>query len=192
MRLHWEFWPYQLFYGPIYFRVVGDMIRSGHVAYMTAANPGFDIGAFIDYSKAEIQAALPQNLVPRTLILATSSERSLLGPRATQAYPIADRNPKGLEAALLAQDLGYPLIFKPDRGERGTAVSKVGDREQALAYLQRVPGPILVQEIAPGPAEFGLLYVRMPDAEHGAVASVVIKEALSVMGNGEGSLDELF
>ncbi len=191
MRLHWEFWPYQVFYGPIYLRVLGDMVRSGHVAYMTAADPGFDIGAFIDYSKAEIQAQLPQELVPRTLILATESERDLLGPRAQAAYPVADRSPEALGPSLAATGLGFPLIFKPDRGERGTAVANVKNPAEALGYLQRVPGPILVQEIARGPAEFGLLYTRMPGADGGTVTSVVIKEPLSVTGDGRRTLDQL-
>lgn len=191
MRVHWEFWPYQLFYAPIYLRVIADILRSGHVAYMTAADPGFDIGAFIDYSKAEIQAQLPRDRVPRTLILATGTERALLGPRARESYPISDRSTAGLAEGLSAARLHYPLIFKPDRGERGTAVAKIASPAEAGQYLRRIPGPILVQEIAPGPAEFGLLYVRMPGAESGTVTSVVLKEPLSVSGDGKRTLEQL-
>ncbi len=96
-----------------------------------------------------------------------------------------------LDAALEEGDsIGYPIIAKPDIGERGIWVSKVRSREELEKYARECPVDFLLQELVSFPIELGIFYVRYPDQE-GSVTSIVRKEFLSVVGDGKSSVIQL-
>ncbi len=89
------------------------------------------------------------------------------------------------------EGLDFPLIFKPDFGERGFMVKRVFSKRDVELYLAKIRSNFLIQELVDLPMECGIFYTRFPNEEHGNVTSVVIKEMLDVVGDGRSTLQEL-
>ncbi len=88
----------------------------------------------------------------------------------------------------LSNSISFPFILKPDAGERGWQVEKVGNEAELKDYLSRASYPLLLQEFIDLPAELGVLYFRYPGEEKGIINSVVMKKLLSVRGDGRSTL----
>ncbi len=86
--------------------------------------------------------------------------------------------------------IGFPLIAKPDIGERGIWVSKIGAQEELEKYVHECPVDFLLQELISYPVELGVFYIRYP-RQKGKITSIVRKEFLSVNGDGESSIIQL-
>jgi hypothetical protein len=124
-------------------------------------------------SKYDILRRLPDYLLPKTrLIKLPSTSEEVLELLQTEGF-------------------SFPVIFKPDIGERGFRVKKIFSRDEAIHYLNTAPGDFIVQELLELPVECGVFYTRFPDEETGKVTSLVIKEMLSVTGDGQSSLRQL-
>lgn len=87
--------------------------------------------------------------------------------------------------------LSFPLIFKPDLGERGWMVKKIRSEEDLLAYLKKSKWDFIIQEYVDLPLEFSLYYARHPKKEVGNITSLTMKEMLKVTGDGRSKLSEL-
>ena len=87
--------------------------------------------------------------------------------------------------------LTFPVIFKPDLGERGWMVERISNEEDVENYLRRIKIDFVIQECIDKPLEFGVYYRRFPSENHGNVVSIVAKEMLTVEGDGVSSLKEL-
>jgi len=83
------------------------------------------------------------------------------------------------------------MIAKPDIGERGTAVEKINSEEELKSYLEYHKNDLLIQEYINFEIELGIFYYRFPDQESGTISSVVRKDFLKVMGDGQSSLRDL-
>ncbi len=93
-------------------------------------------------------------------------------------------------AALEAEKIGFPLIAKPDIGERGNWVNKIYSQKQLQTYVESCPVDFLLQEMVDMPIELGVFYIKYP-GEKGRVTSIVRKDFLSVIGDGESSVIKL-
>ena len=87
--------------------------------------------------------------------------------------------------------LTFPVLFKPDLGERGWRVTIIRNEATAKTYLDTMQSDSIIQELVTLPLEFGVYYRRYPNEADGVVTSVVIKEMLSVEGDGATRLEEL-
>ena len=58
--------------------------------------------------------------------------------------------------------LTFPVVLKPDVGERGSGVAIVRSHEQLDAYLRAAEGDIIIQQYIDG-LEFGVFYYRYPE-----------------------------
>ena len=85
----------------------------------------------------------------------------------------------------------FPVIFKPDLGERGFMVKRIFNEDDIDAYLKKIKVNFLIQELIDLPVECGVFYTRFPNEKDGKVTSVVLKEMLVVAGNGFATLQEL-
>lgn len=92
---------------------------------------------------------------------------------------------------LTSHGLTFPLIFKPDMGERGWMVRKINSEAEAKRYLSEIRVDFIIQELVDLPLEFGVFYLRFPSQENGFVNSITGKEFLSVEGDGRQTLEEL-
>lgn len=179
-RLRWEFWPPWAFYPPVFLYLFWLACRYRSATLFTAANPGMPGGGgFVGESKSEIL--------------------SRLDPRAVATYEVVPAG--GVEERLewisafqgrLANDGGepWPVVLKPDVGQRGSGVVVARRPEQVSTFLEMTPGPFIVQQFIAGP-ELGIFYVREPDADRGRIFSLTDKQLTAVIGDGSSSLERL-
>ena len=88
--------------------------------------------------------------------------------------------------------MSFPLIAKPNIGERGFLVQKINSEEELQKYIyENSSTDFIIQEFVNYEIELGVLYFRFPDAPAGKVSSVTLKEFLNVTGDGRSSILEL-
>ena len=183
----WEFWPPWLFYLPVLAWVRWLMLRHWSPTVFTAANPGIPDGGFVGESKSHILLAIGDRArVAWTGVVAGGGD----GPGGRG--PGGDGPGRPLEAALaqVEEAGGFPVVVKPDVGERGAGVSIVRS-EPGLAKRLAVPGPkLIVQEYVPG-EELGVFYYRIPGEERGQIFGITEKRQPVVTGDGRRSIGDL-
>jgi hypothetical protein len=86
--------------------------------------------------------------------------------------------------------LQFPIVLKPDAGQRGSGVAIVRSPEQLWEYLVHSSFPAILQEYVPG-EEYGVFYYRYPGGERGRVFSVTEKRMPVLLGDGKRTLEEL-
>jgi hypothetical protein len=177
MRIvRWEFWPPWLAYLPLIPYLAFLMIRYRSLTLFTSTNPGIASGGFAGESKFEILSRLPGS---------TTAEFSLIAG----ALPFAER----LEAArrfMSGQGLDFPVVLKPDLGERGSGVAVVRSEPELETYLRGAAGDTIIQRYVAG-AEFGVFYYRHPDEDAGRIFSITEKRFPYVTGDGGTTLRDL-
>jgi hypothetical protein len=84
----------------------------------------------------------------------------------------------------------FPIVLKPDVGQRGSGVSIVHDRRQMESYLASAAGNTIIQEYIEG-SEYGVFYYRRPGQKQGQIFSITDKRLLSLTGDGRSTLEKL-
>ncbi len=171
--IRYEFWPFWLFYFPMYFYGLYLALRAGSFTYFTAANPGMKYGGAFNVHKYDMLTLINPDFIPG-------------GIRIRQDISTDD-----LAALLKETGLVFPLIVKPDIGERGKGVELVDDLIKLQSYLAQQNGNMILQEYISWPLELGILYYKYPDGSGEEVTSVIIREFLSVRGDGQTTLQRL-
>jgi membrane protein DedA with SNARE-associated domain len=172
----WEFWPTWIFYAPVAVWTLVLAVRHRGFSTITAANPGLTNGGTVGESKFEILEKLPVDCtIPAALIPAGS---------------LANRI--GLSRHYIAQNAWrYPLIVKPDVGQRGVGVKLARSLSDLEEYLAQAVGPVILQPYHPGPFEAGVFYYRYPGESTGRILSITDKHFPVVIGDGRSTLEEL-
>jgi hypothetical protein len=85
----------------------------------------------------------------------------------------------------------FPIILKPDVGQRGVGVKLARRLEEVEAYCHAETGPILAQPYHPGPFEAGIFYYRFPGEPRGRIFSITDKHFPVVVGDGRSTVEEL-
>ncbi len=172
----WEFWPQLVFYLPVVPWIAWLSLRHRGFNAITAANPGIPHGGLVGETKSHILDRLPPGEV--------------LPARRIEGRDSADRL-AGLERAMDELGLDWPVIVKPEVGERGAGVRKVGGPDVARRVMAESFEPVVVQAYHPGPHEAGIFYVREPGADRGRIFAVTHKVFPAVTGDGVATLEEL-
>lgn len=168
-----EFWPFWLFYIPMYFYGIYLALRARSPMYFSTTNPGMKYGGVMGVSKFQVLSSIPKKYVPRTIFISTST-------------------PFGRILEMIQENkISYPLIIKPDIGERGKDVEKIDTETELKNYLSNKHHDLNIQEFIHHDQEYGIMYHRIPGDERGSITSVVQKGFLSVTGDGRSSLEEL-
>ena len=169
-----EYWPWPIFYLPVYFRFFIDALRSGNFSYLGAVNPRWYLGGLWDYSKYRIQEELPSDLRPAHLLIAAGSK------------------PDELIKKIIESGLDFPLIMKPDKGERGRGVKLVSSQEELLKMLgENLMEDFIIQDYVDHPVEAGILYYRIPGSDSGKISSFMIREFLTIKGDGNSTIRQI-
>ena len=87
--------------------------------------------------------------------------------------------------------LTFPLIGKPDIGMRGMAVQKLESLEDVEAYAKASKVSFLLQTYVRFENEVGIFYYRYPGEQNGNISGIVLKEFLSVQGDGVSAIEDL-
>ncbi|MFI0427171.1 MAG: D-alanine--D-alanine ligase [Flavobacterium sp.] len=169
---HWEYWPYQVLYFPVYFQYLYYVIRTQSFFFFNASNPTIKNGGFFMESKKEIYDLIPQEYYPKTIIVTPDESLEIILQKLT------------------SENINFPLIAKPDIGLRGTAVKKIHTTEELITYHKKAKFNILFQELIPYENEIGLFYVKLPN-QSGKITGIVSKEFMIITGNGKNTIREL-
>jgi len=170
---HWEYWPFDIVYIPMYFVWFYYAAKSGSFFFFNAANPRIKNAGFLMESKKEIYDIIPDAFIPQTLFFKK-------GTAAADIIKIFSES-----------GIAFPCIGKPDIGCKGMGVSRLHSLDDITKYAERINMDFLVQEFIPYPNEVGIFYCRMPDKPGGVITGIVAKEFLIVKGDGVSTLTQL-
>lgn len=170
----YEYWPWWFFYIPLTPVWLWFSLRARSFTYVTAANPGIEMGGLFGESKKSILSKIDPRYLPQNIFIEKNT--------SFESIPVL----------LSKNNFSYPFICKPDVGERGFHVAKIIREDDLKLYFEQNMGrPFIIQEYIDYPLELGILYYRFPKSAHGKVSSVTMKKFLSVTGNGRSTISEL-
>ena len=170
---HWEFWPFGIIQLPFFMYWLWLSIRARSILFFSASNPGILMGGMFGESKYQVLKLIPEQYTPKTVLI---------------QYPFSYRQ---VLAILRENGFEFPVIFKPDLGERGFMVKRIFNEADVEAYVLKIKTNFIIQEFIDLPVECGVFYTRFPKDSKGNVTSLVLKEMLTVTGNGVSTLQEL-
>ena len=170
---HWEYWPWWIVYIPVYAYWLWCGLKARAIFYLSAANPGFEYGGIIGSSKKAILDKIPAELVPVAVIINPKDSVDIILDRMKE------------------EQLLFPVVVKPDVGERGFKVELIHNQNDLEDYLSDNEDTLIMQEYLDMPLEAGIFYYRLPNEDKGSVSSVVLKGLLTITGDGKHSIREL-
>ena len=171
--LQWEYWPVQIFNIPVVVIWLWNALRSRDLFFFTLANPGIETGGLFGESKSNILRKIPETFRPKTVLWET---------------PIIQEE---IEELFAISGLHFPVIVKPDIGERGWLIEKIYSMNELKDYISKHPINLILQPFVDAPVEVSIMVHRAPDGQFGGVTSICQKEFLSVTGDGESTIGDL-
>ncbi|QQS47795.1 MAG: alpha/beta fold hydrolase [Acidobacteriota bacterium] len=174
----WEFWPPWAFYPPVLVYIGWLMLRYRSLTVFTASNPAIPGSGFIGESKAQILEGLrgAGDWLPKWMLL----EKRL---------PLSECE-AAARSFMAGHGISYPIVLKPDAGQRGSGVAIIRSDEDLSRYIATADFDILIQEYISGD-EYGIFYYRYPDEDSGRILAVTEKRFPFVVGDGLSTLEEL-
>jgi hypothetical protein len=169
----WEYWPFGIVQFPVIVYYIWLSLRARSLFFFSASNPGITMGGMFGESKFDVLEKVPAPYKPTTTLVRKGSKRN------------------DVLRIMAGHNFRLPLIFKPDLGERGFMVKRIDSEDEIDHYLSLMKFDFLIQELVELPLEFGIFYLRFPAETTGRVTSIVMKEMLSVTGDGQATLQEL-
>ncbi len=176
-KIRWEFWPPYVFYAPVFLYMLYLAARFRGFTTFTTANPAILAGGFVGESKCEILKNL------------SGAGEFMLRFTLIPEGEVEDRVSVALEF-MARQGLSYPVVLKPDAGQRGSGVAVVRSEEQLRQYLSAAKYATMLQEYAGG-LEFGVFYYRRPGEAKGHIFSITEKRMPVLTGDGNQTLEQL-
>jgi hypothetical protein len=131
----WEYWPVYIFNIPVVCIWIWNAIKARDFFFFTLTNPGIETGGFFGESKSAILNNIPDDFKPKTvLIKAVTPEHEI-------------------ENFFTSSGLVFPVIAKPEVGERGWLISKIHSMNELKSYIKNHPIDILLQTYIDLPLE---------------------------------------
>lgn len=175
----WEFWPPWIFYIPVALNVIRLAVKYRGITLPLCTNPGKYKGCHIGESKGRSLELLfrhaPEFIAESWLIE---------GNDAKAKIAFAERT-------IDANSVEFPLILKPDDGNRGSGVKVIRSRSEVREYLSVIESPVVLQRYVEGPEEAGVFYIRHPNEEKGRIFAITEKRFPEVVGDGRSTLEDL-
>lgn len=162
----YEYWPVWLFFLPgifVFWPLLA--IRAKALLYFTAANPGIPLGGFFGEEKYDIIKDISNEYLPQTLLVGKESKSEL-------SKTVKENN------------LEYPIVVKPNIGERGKDVVIVNNETELLEHTSHFEEDIILQEYITFAEEYGVIFYKLPNGKGKGITSIVKKGFLSVVGDG--------
>jgi len=148
-------------------------LKARSFSYFTTANPGMAFGGAYGADKSKILNLLPPEYYTRAIFLKKgNTESDIIG-------------------LMRKNNIIFPIIAKPNVGERGRGVERIDHETDLDNYLKTVKEDLIIQEFVTYPVELGVFYHRFPNSSRDGISSVVMKEFLSITGNGRDSFGKL-
>lgn len=169
--IEWEFWPFWLLYIPVIVYVAFLAIISRSATFFKYCNPKLKWSGLFDYSKSEVLQQLPQKWRPIEFL-----------HNGNLAETIQEIN---------NHQLTYPIIVKPDFGERGKGVRFIEDENELGNYLNQEQDRYIIQEYIDYEMEMGILAYKIPSTNQFTVFSAMERSLLKVKGDGQSNVKQL-
>ncbi len=176
-RFIWEFWSVRVFYLPVIAKIAALALKHRSLTVFTCANPGIPAGGFVGESKHEILKSIARSPGAAPFVL----KHELL---------IGDERYASAVAFMERHELGFPVVLKPDAGERGLGVRIVRANDELQSLIDSNPEPLIIQEFAGG-EELSVFYFRHPGSDRGEIFAITEKRFPTVLGDGSSTLEEL-
>lgn len=172
----WEFWPMPIFYLPIVIYIIFLALRYRGLSFLTV-NPGMPMSGLIGERKGDTLSQLEGSefLAKFEKI---SSEKNL-----SDKVKLANQFMKN-------HTLKFPIVLKPDFGQRGQDVEVIRDQESMRSYLGNTVGDTLIQEHVEG-EEFGVFFMSFPAEDKTIIFSITEKTFPVLVGDGVSSIETL-
>jgi hypothetical protein len=145
-------------------------IKARGWVFFSAANPCMRFGGLVAYSKTDVTKLVPEVYLPKTIFVETTD------------------SPTDVLDQLKAKEMEYPLIIKPDMGERGIGVKILRSQNELEQALRSKTDRMLLQVYEDLPMELGVMYSRHPNEPKGKITSIVLKDFPTVTGDGRSTL----
>ncbi len=166
-----EYWSSQTMYWILSPVLVWNAWRAKSSTFFTAVNPTWKYGGIFGESKKAILDRIDTAYQPQSVLVKHSDNLpSLWNGR---------------------EDTFFPIIAKPILGERGNGVVKVSSIAELLNYHLNTKEDYILQEFVDCPIELGVFYSRKPSEAKGMISSITLKDFLTVVGDGESTLEQL-
>ncbi len=168
----YEFWPFWLFYIPAYCYYFYLAIKAKRWVYFSTLNTCMDYGGAFLSSKNNYLKFIPKNWMPRTVY--------------AQKNDLFEKTQK----LLSENNITFPLIVKPDMGERGKNVALIYSEKELENYLLNIKEPVLIQEYISYPIELGILFFWDTNNKP-CISSIGVKKFCEIEGNGKDTLEKI-
>lgn len=169
----WEYWPVYVFNLPVLGIWIWNAIKARDFFFFALTNPGIETGGFFGESKSAILNNIPAEFKPNTLLIK------------------AERTEDSIDQHFQSSGLTFPVIAKPEVGERGWLISKIHSKEELHTYLKEHPIDIILQTYVDLPVELSIMVYQTPDLKEAAVTSICEKHFLQIKGDGRSSIGKL-
>ncbi len=163
--LNQEYWPFWFFYLPVFLVWPLLAFRGRSLLFFTRINPFIPFGGCFGESKSDILKLIPSRFLPVTISVNNDSSWKL-------------------------KSFSYPVILKPDVGERGDNICIVHSEKEISSYQSSLGRPFLIQEFLTEKFEAGVMVARIPGTREFEITSIVTKKFLSATGDGKTKLSE--
>lgn len=161
-----EFWPAWFFYFPIALNYIYLSFKYGGPTLPSYSNPGIDNGGLINESKSRIFSLIP--------------------PATPELLPY-----QSWEPGSKPQGEAWPLIAKPDAGQRGSGVRLLRSQAELDVYSAAADYRFITQDFSALPMEAGVFYLRFPEEREGRIFSLTRKLFPEIEGDGHSTLATL-
>ncbi len=162
---HFEYWPFWAFYLPVFIFWPWWALRSRSLVFFSNVNPFIPLGGSLEESKSEIMSQLPRDVVATWSMV-----------KAHSNLPVVSY---------------WPVVAKPDVGERGELVRIIYDQNALENYAKNISRPFIIQSYIDYDFEAGVMVIKNPITGKVKVSSVVTKGFLSVTGDGVSTIEKL-
>lgn len=167
---NYEYWPMWAFYICLFPFYLINVIKHRHLFFFTNVNPGIDEfgGLFFD-SKNGIDLILPDKFKPKSKLITDITFEKFCEN---------------------ANEFQFPVILKPDNGERGKDVYLLNSFED-YKKLHLNYKNYLIQEYIDTDCEYGVFVVFFPKTNEYKITSLTDKKYFEIQGDGVNSIENL-
>jgi hypothetical protein len=162
-----------LVYIPVSFYYLYLSIRAKSLFFFSGSNPSIETGGMFFESKWNIFKLIPKEYYPPTLLIFPSY------------------NIENILKMMDSASINFPIIVKPNRGERGWLVNKIHSESELIRYNKAIQVEYLIQSYIDLPLEFSVFYYRHPNNKNGTITSVTLKKLLTIKGDGKKTIKDL-
>lgn len=191
-----EYWPSWVWYALLSPALLLLSIKHRTIVAWLACNPGIDCGGgWVGESKWAILQGLGEGEhIARSCVIRANADletRVAAFERTAVELAAAHQTSESTRSV-------FPLILKPDIGERGHAVKLVRSLGDVREYFLNVHSDVIAQAYHSGPNECGILWARTlrldsdrSDKPTGSIYSITAKEFPVLVCDGVHTFEEL-